>query len=100
RTRAPVEEARLALGPIPPDPLVRGRSADPELLGDVRCRPASGDPSNQELSAEDAQPRSRISHARALFFGGDRHPNRSTRALVLSTTCVGITPRLVPCPAG
>src|SRR5689334_8754790 len=93
RPGAAIEQPGLALGPITANPLVRGRPADSELLGNVRHRPACGDPSHEELSAEDAQPRSRMSHARALSSVGVRHPNRSTRALVLSTMCLGTTPR-------
>jgi hypothetical protein len=47
----------------------------------------------------DGQPSS--THARALSAAvGARHPNRSTRALVLSTMCVEITPRPSDIPAG
>src|SRR5690242_15932499 len=93
RSRAPVQQARVAFGAVPPDPLVGRRTADPELLGDMCRWPAGLDTADQELPAEDAQPRSRMSHARALTFGGVRHPNRSTRALVLSTRSVGTTAR-------
>ena len=44
------------------DPLVRCRPADPELLGDVGCRPARRDTIDQELAAEDRQARLRMCH--------------------------------------
>ena len=45
-----------------PDPLVRGRPADPELLGDVGRRPARLHPGDQELTTEDGQTGSRMCH--------------------------------------
>ena len=44
------------------DPLVRGRPADPELLGDMGSRPASLHPSDQELPTEDGQTGPRMCH--------------------------------------
>ena len=54
RSRAPIFEPRQAVGPIPADPLVCRRPADPELLGDGRRWPAvDHHPFHQQLSTED-----------------------------------------------
>src|SRR6266536_2942343 len=47
---------------MPPDPLVRRRPADPELLGHVRCRPARVHASDQELTTEDREAGPRMCH--------------------------------------
>ena len=61
--RAAVLEARQPIGAIATDPLVRRRSADPELLGDGRRRPAVDQhPLHQELPTEDAETRTRMCH--------------------------------------
>jgi hypothetical protein len=44
------------------DPLVCGRSADAELLGDVGSGPAGLDPSDQELPTEDRETRPTMCH--------------------------------------
>lgn len=69
RSRRAIQEPVLALGPISADPLVRGRSADPELLGHVSDGPAQCHPPHQELATEDAQSRSRMSHESPLSVG-------------------------------
>jgi hypothetical protein len=63
RPGAPVLEAGQAVGPIAADPLVAGRSADPELIGDRGHRPTvDQDALDQELPTEDAETRSRMCH--------------------------------------
>jgi len=63
RPGGPVLEAGQPVGAVAADPLVRRRSADPELLGDDRRRPAvDHDPLHQELPTEDAETRTRMCH--------------------------------------
>ncbi len=60
---APILEARQAVGAIAADPLVTGRSADPELLGHRGHWPAvDHDPLDQKLTTKDGEPRSRMCH--------------------------------------
>ena len=85
----------LALGPVPAHPLVRGRPAD------ARAARRRAPPASPGLSTR----LTRSCRLKTLSLGLGcptrepspwlelRHPNRSTRALVLSTTCVGTTPR-------
>ena len=44
------------------DPLVRRRTADPELLRDMRRRPARLHPGDQKLTTEDGQASPRMCH--------------------------------------
>jgi hypothetical protein len=63
RPRAAVLEPGQAIGPIAADPFVRRRSADPELLGDRRRRPAiDHDPFHKELPTENTKTSTRMCH--------------------------------------
>src|SRR6266496_6443906 len=74
------------------DPLVGGRPTDPELLGDMRCRPAGLDPSDKELPAEDRQTSSRMCHE-SLLLGWALNTSTVQRGSRLSITSLGTTPR-------
>jgi hypothetical protein len=85
--RRAVLEPCLALRPIPPEPLVRGRPADPELLGCGGCRPAlDQDAIDQEPSAERRELGRTMEHESPPSEWSFDNPIPSTRALNLSTT--------------
>jgi len=82
-----VLETSLALGPVPPQPLIRGGSADPEHLGRGRGRPAPGQDSiDQEPSAERRELGRTMEHESPPSEWSFDNPIPSTRALNLSTT--------------
>ena len=70
-----------------------GRSADPELLGDVRRRPARFHTRDQQLSTEHGQARPSMSHE-SLPLGLVLNTPTVRRDSHLSTTCVGTTASL------
>jgi hypothetical protein len=80
RSGTAIEEARVALGSVAAQPLVRGRPADPLHRGRVSDRPAKYlDPGDQELPAEDRQLRPRMCHESLLSVWSLNTPNRSGR---------------------
>ena len=87
RPGGPVEEARLALGAVSPDPLVRGRPADPELLGDVRGRPAGLHAGDEELTTEDGQARPRMCHESLLLGLVLNTPNPAAGLSSVNNVC-------------
>ncbi|MEP6469446.1 MAG: hypothetical protein ABJC24_06705 [Chloroflexota bacterium] len=63
RPGAAILEPGQPCRPVAADPLVAGRAADAELLGDRRHRPAVDDhPLHQQLPTEDAETRTRMCH--------------------------------------
>ncbi len=63
RSRAPVGQPGLTLGPVAADPLVGGRAADLEVPGDLARRPALvDDPLGKSEPAERRQPRVSMGH--------------------------------------
>ena len=65
--RRAVKQARQPLVAIPPQPFVRGGSADSKLARHLGRRPAQNDdPFDEELAAGDRQPRPRMCHESLL----------------------------------
>ena len=92
RARSSVSQACHSFGPIATHPLVAGGSADAELVGDMSNGPAlTEDSSDEKLATEDGQLRLSMCHESSSSIWSFRHPKPSTRALTLSTTCVGTT---------
>jgi hypothetical protein len=76
----PILETGRTLGPVPADPLVGRRPADPELFGDRRRRPTiDEDALDEELAAEDAEARLRMSHESLRTVRILTNPNRAAR---------------------
>jgi len=69
------------------DPLVRGRSADPKLLGDVGCRPAGFHPSDEELTTEDGQSRPTMCHESLLLGLVLNTPNPAAGLSSVNNVC-------------
>jgi len=80
-----VERIDRAAPPHPPreaaQPLVGSGTTDPQLVGHLGRRPTTGHPIDDELTAEDRQLRSSMSHESPLSAWSVRHPKPSTRAL-------------------
>jgi hypothetical protein len=87
RSGRAVLESGSTLGTVPPQPLVRGRAADPEHLRRCRGRPAlDQDPIDQEPSAERRELGRTMEHESPPSEWSFDNPIPSTRALNLSTT--------------
>jgi hypothetical protein len=80
RPRAAILDPGKAVGPIAAHPLVAGGAADAELFGDRRHRPAvDEDPLHQQLTAEDAETRTRMCHESLRPVWVANTPNRARR---------------------
>ena len=80
-------QARLAFSSVPADPLVRSGPADPELSGDMRCRPTRPDARDQELSTEDRQARLRMCHESLPLGLVLNTPNRAAGLSSVNNVC-------------
>lgn len=72
---------------MPADPLVRGCSADPELLGDVRRWPAGRHASDEELATEYGQTRPTMCHESLLLGLVLNTPNRAAGLSSVNNVC-------------
>jgi hypothetical protein len=91
RPRTSIFEPRVTLGSMAPDPLVCGRPADPELLGDVGDRPACRDASDEELAAEDGELRPTMCHESLLRVLVLNTPHLAARLSSVNNVCGNYT---------